>query len=163
MFWLYNVLEYSLSISIQPSSPDNFPSRDDPLSFVAIISTLFHYLTQNDHGKIPHPKAYLHLPSKKGDVLPAKSSNVPFTATNDKLKIETLLCSTKLTQNGMCIQYVFLTSYDAFTFFCSEFCGSSTFYNVNPYYKLWSAWALPQSEVRQIFDAIILPVISCPK
>lgn len=54
---------------------------------------------KNDHGKIPLPKAYLHLPSKKDEVLPVKSSNAPFTATNDKLKIETLLCSTKLTQN----------------------------------------------------------------
>ncbi|KAJ7356302.1 Dedicator of cytokinesis protein 2 [Desmophyllum pertusum] len=54
---------------------------------------------KNDHGKIPHPKAYIHLPSKKDDVLPVKSNNMPFTPTNDKLKIETLLCSTKLTQN----------------------------------------------------------------
>nr|XP_058959333.1 dedicator of cytokinesis protein 1-like [Pocillopora verrucosa] len=54
---------------------------------------------KNDHGKVPHPKQYLHLPSKRDDVLPVKTSNMPFTATNDKLKIETLLCSTKLTQN----------------------------------------------------------------
>lgn len=58
------------------------------------------FFLQNDHGKVPHPKQYLHLPSKRDDVLPVKTSNMPFTATNDKLKIETLLCSTKLTQNG---------------------------------------------------------------
>ena len=58
------------------------------------------FFVQNDHGKVPHPRQYLHLPSKRDDVLPVKTSNMPFTATNDKLKIETLLCSTKLTQNG---------------------------------------------------------------
>ena len=90
-------------MSALPSFFDKFPLRDDSLGLLTITRLLLIYLTQNDHGKIPHPKAYLHLPSKKDDVLPAKSSNVPFTATNDKLKIETLLCSTKLTQNGMCI------------------------------------------------------------
>lgn len=54
---------------------------------------------KNDHGKIPQPSSYLHLRSKKDDVFPAKTSNVPLTPTNDKLRIETLLCSTKLTQN----------------------------------------------------------------
>ena len=91
----------SFPMSVQPLA--SLPSRDDSLSFLTITSTLIHYLMQNDHGKIPLPKAYLHLPSKKDEVLPVKSSNAPFTATNDKLKIETLLCSTKLTQNGMCI------------------------------------------------------------
>lgn len=52
-----------------------------------------------DHGKVPQPSSYLNLPSKRDDVLPARTTGQSFTSGSDKLKIQTLLCSTKLTQN----------------------------------------------------------------
>ncbi|XP_073238831.1 dedicator of cytokinesis protein 1-like [Porites lutea] len=55
------------------------------------------HVYKNDHGKVPHPSSYLNLPSKKDEVPPAKAS--AHTPTNDRIRIDTLLCSTKLTQN----------------------------------------------------------------
>ena len=55
--------------------------------------------TQGDLRKLD-PKAYLDHPAVKGEVFPAVSKSNVLQPSNDKLKIETLLCSTKLTQNG---------------------------------------------------------------